>query len=263
MEYQGSTESGASFSLYKDEYRLAPDADAIKIMRELENETALVDIEPSTFSILEPSPQTEGMPNFSIVSGSKLDTYTTGTVTGSANSASLTGSSTAWEGVEGLGRGTRLTIGTNVYTVKSVDSDTAITLYEKLSSAASADSYSVNLDNLIMQFYRIPDEAYPIRYKYQRLSFPLYNDEDIPDMPDNWIHILVTSGLVWAWATKDKEESKAQAVIFQALVNDFWARVASISKNRIIPRRSQDIFFGYPNRMPRIGTDYGVPIKLI
>jgi hypothetical protein len=98
--YQGTTKTLAlgtnpTYSIYKDEYRLPADLDVYKVMRQIENNIAMVDLEASAFDMYEPTPQSQGSPNFDILAGSKLDTYTAGTVAGSVNLSVLTGTSTA------------------------------------------------------------------------------------------------------------------------------------------------------------------------
>ena len=262
VAYQGTTQSGADYSIYKDEYRLPADLDVYKVLRQIENSVAMVGIEASAFDIYEPTPQSQGSPNFEILSGTKLDTYTTGTLSGTVNASVLTGSSTVWSSVEGLGKGSRITTGSVVYTVKSVDSDTQITIYEKISSTiAAGTSYTAHLDNYIIQIYEIPDSAENIYFRYQRIPYPLINDEDIPDLPEKYHFILITAGLIWAWMTKDKEEATKQEALFEAQKSQMWKRLGNISRNLTFPRRSQDDI-AYNRRNLRYPADYNIPIPL-
>lgn len=265
-KYVGTTDEDASYSIYKDEYRLASDMATHKVLRQVEDKVAMGSIEATAFDILEPSPTSEGSPRYDIIVGSKLDTYSTGTVSGTSGASVITGSATAlWADVEGLGKGTRITIGSNVYTVKSVDSATQITIYETLSSAITAGtSYSMLMDNMRIRVFPIPDVAEVIKYRYQRLAYPLRADTDIPDLPDEWHHILITAGLITAYQTKDKEEANRQYQRFFILRNDFWRRCGAISSSRTYPKADQDrlalaaLFGGGV----RIGSDYGTPIPL-
>ncbi len=263
--YQGTTKTLAlgtnpAYSIYKDEYKLPADLDVYKVMRQIENSVALVGIEPSAFDIYEPTPQNQGNPNFEILVGTKLDTYTIGTLSGSVNTSTLTGDGTSWLSVEGLSKGTRITIGTVVYTVKSVDSDTQITLYEKQSvTSAALTTYIIHLDNYIIQFFQIPDSAQNIYFRYQRIPDLLINDQDIPDLPEKYHYILVTAGLIWVWMTKDKEEATKQEALFSAQVIQMWARIGNISRNLTFPRRSQDDI-AYNRR--RYNSDYSISVPI-
>lgn len=264
--YVGSTDTDASYQIYQDEYRLASDMATHKVMRQVEDQVAMTSIEATAFDLLEPSARAEGSPRFDIIVGSKRDLYTTGTVSGTASTSTITGSSTLWTSVQGLGKGTRITTGSNVYTVKSVDSDTQVTIYELIATNISAgSSYEMLMDNMRLKVFPIPDAAEIIKYRYQRLTYPLRADTDIPDLPDEWHHILVTAGLITAYQTKDKEEANRQFQRFFTLRNDLWRRIGAISSNRSYPKADQDVLavqalFG--TRGPRIGSDYNLPISL-
>lgn len=261
VPYQGTTGASKTYSIYKDEYRLPADLDVYKVMRQIENSVAIVGLEPSAFDMYVSTPESQASPNFEILAGTKLDTYTTGTLSGTANSSTLTGSSTSWTSVEGLGKGTRITIGTVVYTVKSVDSDTQITIYEKLSATVAAGtSYTAHLDNYIVQFYEIPDAQENIYFRYQRIPYPLINDEDIPDLPEKYHYILVTAGLIWAWMTKDKEEATKQEALFESQKTAMWRRIGNISRNLTFPRRSQDDIAFNRRSFGNFPPNYNVPI---
>lgn len=257
--FQGDTASAQTYSIFKDEYRLPADMDVYKVLRQIEDSQSIIDIERTAFDLYEPSPNTQGSPKFSILAGSKLDTYTTGTVSGTVNLSVITGSGTSWLSVDGLSRGSRITVGTVVYTVKTVDSDTQITIYELISATFSGSAYTAHLDNYIIQLFSIPDSIQNIYFKYQRLPFPLINDQDIPDLPEKYHSILITAGLIWAWAVKDKKESLVQVALFEAQRQEMWARISNPASNRVYPRMSQDDISveRYSTRYP---SGYGFPI---
>ena len=269
VPYQGTTKTLAlgtnpAYSIYKDEYKLPADCDAYKIMRQIENAQALTSIEATAFDMYEPAPQAEGSPDYEILVGTKLDTYTTGTISGTINTSTLTGVSTAWTSAEGLSKGSKITIGSYVYTVKSIDSDTQITLYEKLTAAVAAlSTYSILLDNYIIQFFTIPDAVENIYFRYQRIPYYLYNDTDIPDLPDRYHWILVHAGSIWAWLTKDKARSDTEQVIVEAAIKQMWQRIGYPSLTRVYPRISQDdIMRRKQYSGMNLPDGYGVPINL-
>lgn len=260
--YQGTTASGKTYSIFKDEYRLPADLDVYKVMRQIENAIALIDIENTAFDLANPSPSGEGDPMYSILAGSKLDTYTTGTISGTVGASTITGTSTVWSTLEGFGKGSIIIVGSASYTVKSVESDTSLTIYENITPAFTASAYTILLDNYIIQFDPIPDTAQNIYFKYQRIPYPLVDDQDIPDLPHQWHHILVTAGLIWAWETKDKAESKLQEALFLSQVQQMWTRIGYVSSNRSRPRASQDdiALRNHPAGM-RLPSGYGYPIQ--
>ena len=260
--YQGGSDSVLTYSIYKDEYRLNADVDVYKILRHIEDGSSLVSGEVSWFDIYNPTPSGEGTPRYEIFLGTKLDQYTTGTVTGTSGARVLTGASTAWTDVEGLSKGTRINIGENTYTVKSVDSATQITIYELLASSVSTSAYTIHLDNPVVLLNDIPDSAKNIYYRYQRIPFPLVNDTDIPDLPEKYHNLLVIHGLAWAWMTKDKEESFKNFSIFNSKKNEMWSRISNISTSRIYSRRSMDERIINFRGQPRPPSNYGVSLEI-
>src|SRR3990167_10711710 len=137
--YGGTTDTEATFTIYKDEFRLNADVDKYKLLRHSNNSIILFDTHPANFDSRYPMPNSYSDPITSIMVGTKLDIYTTGTI--SATGTTITGSSTAWTSVEGLGRMSNIRIGNNVYTVKSVDSATSITTYEGVTTVSAGTSY--------------------------------------------------------------------------------------------------------------------------
>lgn len=260
--YQGDTVTLKTFSIYKDEYKLAPDVDIYRVLRNIEENISLVSGEISGFDLFHPSPKSEGTPRFELSIGTKLDENTTGTLAGTVGLSVLDGTNTTWLSVEGLENGSRITIGANTYTAKNIDSDIKITIYESLAVTISSQAFTIHLDNSLIQLSDIPDTALNIYYRYQRVPFPLIGDQDIPDLPEKYHKLLITYGCAWAWLTKDKEESFRQFSIFNSGLTKMWARLGNISSSRIYRRRSMDdrgFNFRGPPRPP---SEYGFPIEL-
>lgn len=238
--YLGSTASGQTYKIYKDEYRLNADVDKYKLLRQSNNGVILFDTHPTNFDSRFPMPQSYSDPVKSIMIGTKLDTYSTGSV--SASSVTITGSSTSWTSVEGLGRMSKIRIGNYVYTVKSVDSDTQITTYEGVTTAAAGSSYEIILNNLLIQLHNIPDSAKLLYYRHFRLPAVLVNDYDIPDMPHGWHWVLMYGGLSIVLMQKgdiNKAQIEAEARFIDGL-NMMKLKIGSFSPDRIYKRKSID-----------------------
>lgn len=269
VPYQGTTKTLAlatnpTYSIYKDEYKLPADCDTYKILRQIENARSMISLEATAFDIYEPAPEATGSPSFEIMIGTRLDVYTTGTISGTINTSTITGASTLWASVEGLGKGSKITIGSYVYTVKSVDSDTQLTIYEtQIVTSAALSTYIISLDNMILQFFYIPDAIENIYFRYQRTAFPLINDQDVPDLPDKYHWVLVHAGSIWAWLTKDKARSDIEQTIFEAAIQQMWRRIGYPSVSRVYPRISQDDINERKNRTgPQMPEGYSFPIKI-
>ena len=262
--YQGTTAATQTYSIYKDEYKLPADCDTYKILRQIENARSMISLEATAFDIYEPAPEATGSPAFEIMIGTRLDVYTTGTISGTINTSVITGVGTAWTSVEGLGKGSKITIGSYVYTVKSVDTALQITIYEtQVVTSAALTTYSLSLDNMILQFFNIPDAIENIYFRYQRTAFPLINDQDVPDLPDKYHWVLVHAGSIWAWLTKDKARSDIEQTIFEAAIQQMWRRIGYPSVSRVYPRISQDDINERRNRTgPQMPEGYSFPIKI-
>ena len=201
--YTGDTDTDAEYSIYKDEFLLRADVDRHKIIRNSDNGIVQFSISASEFDKLHPSPTGMGVPSLDVFSGRAVRTYTTGTVEMTSGSRTLTGSSTAWTSAEGLTRRSKIKIGSLLFTVKSVDSDTSISTYEIATSAVgSGTSYEAVLDNYIIQFHAIPDEVLTMYYRYQREEAILDADNDIPDMPDAMMELIVLGITPTLWRSK-------------------------------------------------------------
>lgn len=238
--YQGDDVTDGTYVIYKDEYRIASDMDRYKTLRQAQNNLALVSLHPSAFDRRFPMPRNYNDPVYEVGVGTKLDSYTTGTI--SASSKTLTGSGTLWTTVEGLGRMASITIGNNVYTVKSVDSDTQITTYEDMGTIAGSTTYSIDLNNFVVQLYQIPNATRIIHYRYFRMPKPLANDSDLPDMPHAWHRLLLWGALVYLYLQKgDISESQgyAEAQWGKGLSNAML-KIGSFAADRKYYRRSQD-----------------------
>ena len=70
--------------------------------------------------------------------------YTTGTVTASAGSTSVTGSGSTWTSISGYATGTfYLEVNDEIHLIASIDSDTGLTLAAGVDTALSGDTYSI------------------------------------------------------------------------------------------------------------------------
>jgi len=237
VPYQGDTDATATLNIYKDEYRLPADLANYRLPRQIENGIPLFDIDPDVFDLLDARTTSEGDPFISSLIGSLKDEYTTGTVEATQGTSILTGTGTSWDTVEGLGRGTRITQGTTVFTVKSVDSAMQITIYETFTATISAlATYTVHLNNYRLLLKDIPQSAQNVYFRYQRIPAPLENVQDLPDMPEQDQWFLIDAGTAWVWASKDKEHSRwLENRLDELLVKLRKSRVSATKVYRRLP----------------------------
>lgn len=123
--------------------------------------------------------------------------YSTGTITGTSASKTLTGTSTAWL-TSGIEQFDYIQIGSYVYTVDTINSDTSITLFDDLNVSLSGASYTAVLDRWTIDLYPVPNATLSLAVHGKQIVPRLDDDADIPILPDNWHWILVKGGLVKA-----------------------------------------------------------------
>lgn len=221
--YQGSTNAtGSTYTIYKDEYRLASDVDTYNTIIQVGNAIAMFSTPPDKFDHYFPTPYSYAPPTLEIMEGTTLDTYSTGTVSASVNGTTITGVGTSWTSVEGFGRMTMITIGNNVYTVKSVTDDTHIEVYEPITPAFTGATYFLKMNNLMVQVYSIPGDQQNLYYRYLRIPSPLVNSYDIPDLPIQWQYLLIYGSLSFMFLEKgdiNKSQMESEARFLEGLQN--------------------------------------------
>lgn len=243
--YQGSTNSsGSTYIIYKDEYRLAPDVDTYKTIVQIQNAIAMFSTPTARFDKFFPSPYSYSNPNLEMMEGTTLDTYSTGTVTVTVNSSTIVGVGTSWTSVEGLGRMSMITVGTNVYTVKSVTDATNLVIFEVPSTGAMTSLYSISLNNLMVQVFPIPSQQENLYYRYFRIPSPLVNSYDVPDLPIQWQYLLIYGSLSFIFLSKgdiNKSQIESEARFLEGLQN-MKKKLGSYASDRVWRVASQDLY---------------------
>lgn len=139
-------------------------------------------------------------------SSRQKDTYSTGTLSGTINTNTLTGSSTAW--LANVKEGDAILIGstdTNYYTVASVDSDTQITLYQSLAATASGASYVISRKfGKVLRVWPIPDRAYTLFIKGLRAYYQLINNSDTNEFLCRWPSAVIEAA-IWREASSSPD----------------------------------------------------------
>jgi len=246
-QFQGSTSSGNSYTIYKDEYRLASDVDTYNTVIQLQNATAMFSTPPDRFDKFFPSPYSYSSPTLEIMEGTTLDTYTTGTVTATANSTTIVGVGTGWSSVPGLGRMSKITVGSTnqvVYTIKRVIDDTNLEIYETPTSTQTATTYSISMNNLMVQVYPIPAMQENLYYRYRRIPTPLVNSYDEPDLPTQWHWLLIYGALSFIFLQKgdiNKSQVESEARFLQGL-QQMKSKLGSYASARKWLMQSQDTY---------------------
>lgn len=242
VPYQGVSKVGGTYNIYKDEYKLASDVQSYNTLVQIQNSIPMVGIPPSRFDQNFPTQQSFDSPYLEMMEGTALDTYSTGSVTTTNLSNSITGVSTAWSSVEGLGRMTNIIIGGNRYTVQSLNSDTSITLYETVVGSLSGASYQLLLRNYKTQVFPIPAYVESLYYRFYRMPDIMFNSYDVPDLPNDWHWIIAWGALSWIYLQKgdvQKSYTIAEANFVKG-INMMKTKIGNPSGDRIYRRVSQD-----------------------
>ena len=263
--YQGDTDSGLSFSIFQDEYLLDADTHRLLDMVQTQNDVLMSAIPSLSLDRTLSDITGRSDPIFLSIIGREDSTYETGTIEMSQSGVTITGSSTVWSTVLGLGRGSKITVSgvTQVFTVRSVNSDTSITTYESANAAiASGTAYIAILNNIKVQVRDIPDAARNLHYRKHRFPAPLFNDNDLADIAPGYRRLLTDFGLSVAFQFKGVSFLN-MVTFYEGKVRESIEKqkkeIGSLTSLTPAPRENMDRVFDAPlgGRAP---GNFGFPI---
>jgi hypothetical protein len=190
--YQGVTGSSLNYTIYQDRYKLPLHFDKIISVVERNRGRFLTELTTPNFADFQPDPETFDQPYSFYIFGREKLTYTTGTVTVTNDSRTVTGSGTVWD-IDDHTRRVFNVNGTNEsYTVETVDSSTQVTLdrvYER--ATAAAQNYTMVGLYQNINLFPIPDDVYEIELRGQITPDMLSRNTDIPDIPRKYHNVIV------------------------------------------------------------------------
>lgn len=242
VPYQGVAQTGGTYNIYKDEYKLAPDVQSYNTLVQIQNSIPMVGIAPSRFDQNFPTQQSFDSPYLEMMEGTALDIYSTGTVSTTNLLTSVVGAGTSWASAEGLGRMTNIIINSNRYTVQSVNSDTSLTTFEPIIGTGSAQAYQLLLRNYKTQVFPIPAYVESLYYRFYRMPDIMVNSYDVPDLPNDWHWIIIWGALTWIYLQKG-DIQKSYSVVeanFMNGIKKMKEKMGNPSADRIYRRVSQD-----------------------
>ncbi len=193
--YTDDTASGLSYKICKRFYNLISDVDEVlQFYSDYSSEPIMAQSFLPNFY--------EGEPTFFQKVGidPKIIQYTTGTVSGSINTRTITGVGTSW--IANVQKGDLFTpVGGSTYNVLSVDSDTQLTLVQNLLVAVTAlDTYIIQRQDLTqIEFNSTPTETTQMQYDYLKKTFDMMNDNDEPEIPLQYRDVLILGSIVIAY----------------------------------------------------------------
>ena len=260
--YQGSTNTAATFLIFQDEYRLAPNCQRPLDFIQIEDQVLMVVFTYLDFDRMFADVGTLSDPLYVTPIGRRDDRYTTGTIALTANSRALVGTSTAWTDVEGLGDGSRLAVEDTgeVFTVRSVDTATGITAYELAAAAEASSAYIVFLNNIRVLVRNIPDAARNLYYRYQRRPFLPVRDYDELDAPLEHHGMLKEGLLSLAWQFKGSQPMASYYDgKFASWLKDQVRELGHDHPMPVVVKESMDAVAVSPTRL-QLPNDYGLPM---
>lgn len=184
VPYQGTGGSGKTYYLRHFDYVLPTEIwDLGSLILSYGNRPLSI-LDPSALDLVGPQPlyRTDPVAVSLYASDSVPTTYTTGTLSGTINTATITGASTAW--LDNVYPGDSITIGSYTYTIRSVDSDTQITLYnnQQITSAALTTYTITRQFGRILRILCPSTNKYTIDIRALRKYAPLVNDYDTNEL---------------------------------------------------------------------------------
>jgi hypothetical protein len=197
--YQGTTGASKAYELCKTDYLLPSELSDIGSIKITYDGVVLTPSHQLQSDRMDFPPLATGSPrDIRLLNQSQIYTsYTTGTLSGSSGSSTLTGVGTSW--IANVTPGDEIVINgdSNTYRVHSVETDTSITLYNKLTASASGATYTASRKyGRIIRIWPCPDQPYVMFLKGLRAYSPLVNNGDTNELLLRYPH-AVNEGAVW------------------------------------------------------------------
>lgn len=224
--YQGTTATGQTYLIWKDEYVLYPEVLTLAgfvdyYLPQVASEAWARDMKTSY-----PKESASQEPTVYTVIGREKysSTYSTGTVSGTINTNVLTGSGTSW--LANVEPGYEITIGSYTYHVLRVNSDTEIELYQQLVAAPSNSTYSTKGKNSLAVRFRSPTTQRVVHYWYWAKDYPLVNDNDEDWVCENYPNVVLAGVLHYDYQDKnDPVRMERSKIAYENAIKDMKVAV--------------------------------------
>jgi hypothetical protein len=220
--YQGVTTSGYSYLIWQDEYTLYPEVLSVGGFVDYSLPAVMDESWQKAMKTSYPKQSSQESASPYVVIGRQryLDAYSTGTVSGSANSNILTGAGTSW--MDNIKPGYEITIGSYTYHVARINSDTEIELYQQLVSAVSAlTAYSSKGKNAITVRFKGPTSQQIVHYWYWGKDYPFVNDNDEDWVAEQFPKVLINGMTYYDYIDKnDPVRADRASIAYENSVKD-------------------------------------------
>lgn len=197
--YQGPNQAGGSYNIWQDEYALYPEVLSIGGFLDYQLQATMDESYPRNMKRSYPVPVNTELPTVYTVIGrqNKTINYIAGSLSGAINDSYLVGVGTSW--LANIQPGYEFIIGTNVYHVRRILSDTSIELYQQLSVAVSpGTTYTARGKNAVIVRFREPTSQKVVHYWYWAKDYPFVNDND-----EDWVAEIYSEVILNGAVRKD------------------------------------------------------------
>lgn len=217
--YIDSDASGEDFVIRKVYHRVPGNARKIEHLRKFSSPRLVEKIGGTRFYEYNSNINRTGTKRKFTVAGvyGNEDTYTTGTLSGTSGTKALTGSSTEW--LANVVPGDKITIASVNYYVESVNSDTSISLYQKLTATTLGATYTVTSDpdSQMIRFDRQSTNRILIELEYYERCYDLLGDTDEDYLLRNFPMLIIDGVVIFekrasddaSWSAADYQKWKA------------------------------------------------------
>lgn len=166
----------------------------------------------------------------------KVSDYTAGSLSASKNSRTLTGVNTLW--LDNAFAGSEVIIGLNTYNVESVDSDTQITLIQRvLADLPSGTTYTIRTRNRTqIMLSSTPDPAVNLYLRYPARQYDLLNDLDESPVWEGMEHVVLDCLYGYLLEKFSSDDSYNWLKVYRQECQEAWANIGEMNPVERISR---------------------------
>lgn len=211
--YQGDTGSGAPVHIWQDEYVVYPEVLSLAGFVDYGKLGIVEEAWPRNMKTSYPNPQSLQTPAvYTVIGRQKLGVaYATGTISGTVNTNVLTGLGTAW--LANIEPGYFLTIGSVIYHVSRINSDTELELHQCLITSPSGATYSAVGRNALIIRFQSPSTQRITSYWYWAKDYPFVNDYDEDWIAEMYPKVIINGMAYYDYLDKKDPTRAAQSQI--------------------------------------------------
>lgn len=200
---QAPSASGVGYQIWKDEYCLYPEVLTVGGFTDYTFPRNLSETWPKNMKSSYPKPISAQMsPVYTVVGRERYTaTYSTGSLSGTANTNILTGLGTSW--LANIKPGYEVVIGVYTYHVMRVNSDTELELYQLIVQAITPTVYVARGKNALIVRFSSPSTQKVVNYWYWSKDYPMLNDFDEDWVLESYPKVVLNGMLYYDYMDKN------------------------------------------------------------